>query len=48
MHILFYGKEQVKLLEGGYLEGMLRKQTLKVCSYHCTHISGIMQNDFHF
>ncbi|KAH8110282.1 phosphatidylserine decarboxylase-domain-containing protein [Phellopilus nigrolimitatus] len=29
MHLLFYGKEQRKLLEGGKLENMLREQSLK-------------------
>ena len=30
MHLLFYGKEQVKLLEAGKIESVLREQTLKV------------------
>lgn len=30
MHLLFCGKEQVKLLEGGKLESRLREQSEKV------------------
>ena len=30
MHLLFCGKEQVKLLEGGKLESHLREQSQKV------------------
>ena len=29
MHILFYGKEQVKLLESGKLEGILAEKSIK-------------------
>ena len=32
MHLLFYGKEQVKLLEAHKIEGILKEQTLKVSS----------------
>ena len=30
MHLLFYGKHQVHMLEGGKLEGLLREQSIKV------------------
>ena len=34
MHLLFCGKEQVKLLEGGKLESHLREQSQKVRVRH--------------
>lgn len=30
MHLLFCGKQQVKLLEGGKLERLLREQSVRV------------------
>ena len=32
MHLLFYGKEQIKLLEGGTLDGVLKEKSVKVSS----------------
>ena len=32
MHLLFYGKKQVRLLEGGKLDGILREKSIQVRS----------------
>ena len=31
MHLLFYGKEQVKLLESGRIEKLLKEESVRVC-----------------
>lgn len=30
MHLLFYGKKQIQLLEGGKLDGILKSKSVKV------------------